>query len=86
MAFGYVAHAELTKGAPDERTILLDVTLCDALFKGVRGGRGVGADALCGGLLCVVTRVKRLTLLFLLAPRAWPCSSLPRVHLSSRLA
>jgi hypothetical protein len=34
-AFAYVAHAQLTQGAPDQRTIVLDTILCDALFKGV---------------------------------------------------
>jgi hypothetical protein len=35
IAIAYVAHAELTKNAPDDRTIVLDTILCDALFKGV---------------------------------------------------
>ncbi len=35
MAFAYVQHAELTKNAPDDKTIVLDPYLCDALFKGV---------------------------------------------------
>lgn len=38
MAFAYVSHADLTKGAPDQRSIVLDNVLCDALFKGVSDG------------------------------------------------
>lgn len=36
VAFAYVKSARLEEGAPDERTLVLDATLCDALFKGVR--------------------------------------------------
>lgn len=35
VAFAYVQHAELTKNAPSDQAIVLDVVLCDALFKGV---------------------------------------------------
>ncbi|GFR52464.1 hypothetical protein Agub_g14966, partial [Astrephomene gubernaculifera] len=34
VAFGYVRIAGLEAGAPDNRTLLLNPTLCDALFKG----------------------------------------------------
>lgn len=33
IAFQYVKHAQLDVNTPDPRTILLDATLCDALFK-----------------------------------------------------
>ncbi|GLC72504.1 hypothetical protein PLESTF_001258200 [Pleodorina starrii] len=35
VAFGYVKAASLEQGAPDNRTIVLNPTLCDALFKGL---------------------------------------------------
>lgn len=34
-ALAYVAAAGLTKDAPNDRTLVLDAILCDALFKGV---------------------------------------------------
>ncbi|KXZ46941.1 hypothetical protein GPECTOR_39g435 [Gonium pectorale] len=34
-AFAYVKHANLEANAPDNKTIVLDPTLCDALFKGL---------------------------------------------------
>jgi translation initiation factor 2D len=35
VAQAYVREARLEEGAPDNRTLVLDVVLCDALFKGV---------------------------------------------------
>lgn len=35
LAFAYVKAAKLDEGTPDPRVITLDVTLCDALFKGL---------------------------------------------------
>lgn len=35
VAFAYVKHAGLEEGAPDKKTLVLDPTMCDALFKGL---------------------------------------------------
>jgi translation initiation factor 2D len=35
VAQAYVKAAKLEEGAPDPRTLVLDVALCDGLFKGV---------------------------------------------------
>lgn len=35
MVFAYVKQQGLDAKAPDERSVLLDSTLCDALLKGV---------------------------------------------------
>jgi len=35
VGFAYVKHANLENSAPDAKTIVLDVILCDALFKGL---------------------------------------------------